>query len=80
MGKTNQLFQDQQDAKFDAWMHDVERVCFARTGLAPADFDDFNWSDAYEDGLSPTEAFEAMHEDQFGETYEQINGINGVGS
>lgn len=66
--------------KFEAWLEKVNAICIDKLS-APVDcLPDWNWMEAYDDGCSPREAFDAFHEDQYGDDWDTINGQFGVGA
>lgn len=79
MGMSNYVL-DQEEKQFSEWMAKVDALCVDLLS-APADcLPDANWAEMHADGYSPREAFNAYHEDQFGESWEAINGQFGVGA
>jgi hypothetical protein len=62
------------------WLGLVYRILASKYGISQEDFPDWDWVEAFEDGLSPREAFDAMHEDHFGDSFDNINGQFGVGA
>lgn len=66
--------------KFTEWMKRVDAICVDRLS-APADcLTDYSWLSAFEDGLTPREAFDDYYEWMFDEPWEETNGQFGVGA
>lgn len=79
MGMSNYVL-DQEEKAFAAWMAQMDTICVDKLS-APSDcLPDTNWGEMFSDGYSPQEAFEAYHEEQFGDSWENINGRFGVGA
>lgn len=66
--------------EFDPWFAEVNRICIRLFGIGVDDLPDWHWAEAHEDGLTPRDAFDEMHEDTFGGSFDEINGQFGVGS
>lgn len=52
-----------RDVKFNIWMAEVNGLCSAEMMLDIEDFPDWCWMDAFEDGLSPAEAYANFKEE-----------------
>lgn len=79
MGMSNYVL-DQEDKKFAEWMAKVDAICMDKLFTPAECLPDHNWAELCADGYTPAEAFNAYFEDQYGETWEEINGQFGVGA
>jgi hypothetical protein len=48
--------------KFEAWKEELNTIFVGEFGMDSDSFEDYLWRDAWEDGLSPEEAFEDWRE------------------
>ncbi len=71
---------DEQDKKFADWLSKVDQLCLDKIGAPREQLPDWCWAENFEDGLSPLEAFNEMHEAEYGETWDAVNGQFGVGA
>ena len=44
------------DLRFATWWLMVDRACMRKIGLTTHDIADYTWRDAYDDGMSPSDA------------------------
>lgn len=51
------------EREFETWLSDMDTIFIRKFGLSYQDFPDWTWRDAFEDGLSPSEAVEAYAEE-----------------
>lgn len=49
-------YKDGRIENFDHYMTTVDREIYARTTLTSSDFEDWNYRDAYDDGVDPEDA------------------------
>lgn len=71
---------DEEDKKLETWLAKVDKIFLDKFGVDRDSFPDWNWAECCEVGYSPREAFDAFHEEMYGDTYENINGRSGVGA
>lgn len=48
---------------FEEWFSEVDKIFCVRMGLGVEDWPDWGWMDAFEDGLTPEEAFDTYQEE-----------------
>lgn len=51
------------EQEFEQWLSDMDVIFTKVFGLSYQDYPDWGWRDAFEDGLSPSEAVEAYGEE-----------------
>ena len=51
------------EQEFETWLAAMDAIFMQHYGLSYIDFPDWTWRDAFEDGLTPTEAVEAYGEE-----------------
>jgi hypothetical protein len=51
------------NAAFTAWLSQLDKAFIRAHGLSYQDFPDWNWRDAFDDGLTPLQAVEAYDEE-----------------
>lgn len=51
------------DLDFEQWLTDMDVIFVLHYGLSYKDFPDWTWRDAFDDGMSPSEAVEAYGEE-----------------
>jgi len=51
------------DNDFESWLRAVDALCVAKVGLSIFDLGDYLWRDAFDDELTPLEAFRNFAED-----------------
>lgn len=52
-----------EQISFDQWLLDMDKIFVHVFGMSYNNFPDWNWYDAFEYGLTPTEAVEAYGEE-----------------
>lgn len=78
--KESTIKEEQVGMDLNAWLRAVNVISVRLLGIDTECLPDWHWASAHEDGLTPREAFDAFHEDEFGDSFEAINGRSGVGA